>query len=127
MLAEGSYMDAMLGLCIPIAGGWLLYCIGAVGAGDLKLLAVVGLFMGAVWLSQFLIWFMILSGIYSLIKLLYHKNFLNRFRYFFQYLKKCYQTGCICEYYNSKKDGRKPVIHLASVIFCAFLLTEFMR
>lgn len=96
-------------LCVFIIT-YPLFKLGMLGAGDVKLFAVCA---GSMGLKEGLIFLgctFLAAAVLSLIKMLYHRNFLQRFRYFFNYVKQAVDTRCLTMYvYYSEKH---PEIHI---------------
>lgn len=95
-----------------------LFCIRAVGAGDVKLLSVISGFYGLTFWGKTGILFLFLAGIASLIHMLRKKLFLYRFQYFIQFI--LYQRKGI--YYQPERDGRDMVIPMTPLLAVAYYL-----
>lgn len=98
------------------------YCIGGVGAGDVKLMAVCS---GYFFQSE-IIWFLFLSMLISAIFSLYHfikeKDVLDRIRYFGQYCAAVAKSGKWYLYLPRKGDRLLSGVCMSGPILCSVLL-----
>lgn len=92
-----------------------IYCMGALGAGDVKLLCVTALYIGKGEIETFLIGVLISSGLFSLVKLFYYGTFFKRVEYFLAYVKCMISTGKV-ESYGIPKQ-KEEVLTLALPVF----------
>jgi len=87
-----------------------LFKLGMIGAGDVKLFAVCAGSLGIKRGMIFLGCTFLTAAIISLIKMLYHRNFLQRFRYFFRYVEQSVTAKQLLLYGT---DGeKKPEVHI---------------
>ena len=106
----GGYV-LRLGLVCAI--GFPLFLFRMMGAGDVKLMAVIavvigyGFFIGAIWA----LFKMCLSGI-----------FWQRISYFIAYFRRLFLTKEKTPYYLAERDGDEVVIPFAVCLFSGFLL-----
>ncbi len=70
-----------------------LFRIGAIGAGDIKVLMMVGSFMDAGELFAVLVLSFLIGAVCALMKLLAEHNGRERLRYFLSYLAEVIRTG----------------------------------
>lgn len=94
---------------VLVYGGVLypLYKMGGLGAGDVKLMAVLeGVFSWSGSVTYFIcVWF--LAGLTALLKMLSQGNFLERMEYFFSYITEVAVTGKWQFYYRERAQGLK--------------------
>lgn len=120
-------MDMTRVLC-GIAGSMLavillypLFLIRVLGAGDIKLLSVLGMFFG--WRgSIYCIGYSFLIGaLFSIIYMLYHQTLFQRFFHLYNYIRETLTTGHIGAY---RKGGYEKgvTIHFSIPIFISALL-----
>lgn len=115
----GGYV---LRLGLVCALGFPLFLFRMMGAGDVKLMAVIaawlgwhdgvvaigyGFFIGAIWA----LFKMCLSGI-----------FWQRISYFIAYFRRLFLTKEKTPYYLANRDGDEVVLPFAVCLFCGFLL-----
>ncbi len=115
-------LSAAAGIAVPILCLWLLFCLRALGAGDIKLLSVVGCFLGASEVLNCILYSIFIGGVMSLGKLLYTGNVRLRFHALFTYLKKGIQTGCCEPYRGVQEITKESVIHFSIAILLGVLL-----
>ena len=109
-----------------VLAGWLsaLVCrlygqgIAGMGAGDIKLLSVIGGMYGVeVWMQTGIV-FAVLAAAFSLIHMLRKHLFANRICYLFHYVI----SGQKEIYYDAVRDGRKMTIPLAPIVSMAYYI-----
>ncbi len=116
-------LNAAAGIVLSILCLWLLFCFHALGAGDIKLLSVVGCFVGPLLVLECILYAILIGGVMSLGKMLYEGNLVQRYRYFIQYLRKVVRNRCYEPYQDGTHQKREYGIHfsiavLISVIIC---------
>lgn len=107
---------------VPVAALlYPLYKIGALGAGDVKLLgAAAGYFpFEKIFLFSFVS--LLIAAIISLVKLLVNKNFRERLGVFFEYLERVAGEGALCPYPATAEKGKTGVC-LSGPILLSLLL-----
>lgn len=100
-----------------------LFKLGMLGAGDIKLFAVCAGTLGLKRGIIFLCCTFLVAAVLALLKMFYHKNFLQRFRYFFTYAGQAVLTARLSVYGQGEADMKKSRVHLAgpaclSVLLC---------
>ena len=105
---------------ITIGVGCPLFWIRAVGAGDVKLLSVIGGMHGLRFLFSVSVVWLIAAGVVSAVKLLRNGILVERFRHFWQY----FMTGRGKEeaYYCRDRDGTGCTVILAPILAVAYIL-----
>lgn len=98
----------------------LLYKIRVLGAGDIKLFMVAGLFLGRKEILQVIVWAFLFGGIYALIQLFRKKCFRRRFTYLFSYIKRVAVNGKI-EAYVTENWEEEMVLHFSLCVFLGCL------
>ncbi len=111
----------VLAVLVVMAIGYPLFLIRAVGAGDVKLLSVIGGVHGLCFLCTVSVIWLILSGIVSLAILLRNHILCERFFYVWHYFaaEKAGRTP----YYLAERDGKKCTVILAPILAVAYILT----
>lgn len=114
------YYYYISGCIIPFFLLILLYSIRVLGAGDIKLFMVAGLFLGRKEILQVIAWSFLFGGIYAFISLLRKRCFRQRFSYLFSYVKRIAVNGKIEAYVT---DGWKEemVLHFSLCILLGYL------
>ncbi len=122
--------DNLLGVVLPVVLLFPAFAIGGLGAGDLKLFAVVGSYMGVQGVLISLCFAFVIGAVFSFIKMLRYHNFKERIFYFFSYLSDIFLKGKWQLYEALEPDvfhGREPIhfpkhkIHFAPAIFLGVL------
>lgn len=117
----GKFVDCCLGFAIPIFSLFFLYYFHMFGAGDIKLLAVAGGFLGAAG-SVFCITASFgIGAVFAIIKMLYFQSFHERFAYFFHYMKVCLKDKKRKAYYHQGQP-KSCRLHFSVPIACSVLI-----
>ena len=112
--------DSLVGIGSPIVILILLHVIRVLGAGDIKLFAVIGGIIGqSVW--SVILYSFIAGGILSVIHMLYHHNLVNRIHFFWNYIQSCLQARNIIPYKSGFDEGNtRNTIHFSIAIFIGY-------
>ena len=94
------------GMVLPILLGWILFKIRVVGAGDLKLLSVIGCFHGSRGVLSCMLIIIFLAGLYGFVILLCRHQLVSAFSDFFQYLEEISYTRELLPYERGRREGR---------------------
>lgn len=113
---------AAAGIGLPIFCLWILFCLRAMGAGDIKLFSVAGCFLGPKKILDCMLYALMIGGIFALCKMLYCRNIRERFRYFIAYIKKMIQTGIYEPYYMDTDEKNQFTIHFSPAILISVIL-----
>lgn len=100
--------------------GLPLFIIGGIGAGDIKLLSVIGAIYGLIFLGKVTVLLLIIAGIISLIRLIRKRALIYRIRAFIYYLVH----GNINDgrYFEIERDGKEFAIRLAPLTAAAYFI-----
>lgn len=79
-------LEGLCGMVLPVILLYPAFFVGGLGAGDLKLFAVVGSYLGIKGMIISLIIAFLLGAIISLMKMIRFHNFKERIYYFFSYM-----------------------------------------
>ena len=114
--------DMMIGVLVVLISCGLLFYIGCLGGGDVKLLMVCGISIG--WgMPQFLILSFICNGIYAVGFLWKRKNFHLRLFRLFQYVTQCKDNKRLLMYETENGDLMKDgMIHFSFGILAAYMI-----
>lgn len=107
------------GAGLPILLGAVFYYFRMVGAGDLKLLAAVGCFMGPVKAAQCVLVSVLAAGVMALFLVCIRRNLRARLQYFVCYAENIYRSGKWRPYLN--EAGSDGDMHF-SIAVCAAVL-----
>jgi prepilin peptidase CpaA len=97
------------GIGVPILLLGPLFYFRMIGAGDIKLLAVLGGFLGGTGIGKCLLGSLFFGGFWSLVLMIFRKNLKARLNYFFCYTSAYLTTGIWRPYRNKgQKKGEFP-------------------
>lgn len=115
-----NFFNSILGSILPLIILFPLFKLKALGAGDIKLFSIIGLFFGKAFVLQTILYSFLIGGALSIIHLARKRQFLSRYQYLIQYTKTYFlknSTAKLTPYYNIKEQGYKGVIHFTAAIF----------
>ena len=122
-------LRALPGIIFPVMVLFPLYKIGTIGAGDIKLLSMLGFYFSFMETLFCIFLAFVLGAVISMISFIRYENFFERMTYLFSYLKECFDIGRLRYYYLDSKGKQishsaedKSKIHLAIPIFFSVLL-----
>ena len=125
----GNIIKYIPGIVFPLLILFPLYKIGVMGAGDIKLLSVLGFYFPFSELVFCLFMAFLLGAFLSLISFIRYENLFERMSYLFSYLKECLSLGRFRYYYLDSQGKRilssghdNSKIHFAIPIFFSVLL-----
>jgi prepilin peptidase CpaA len=108
----------LLGAMVPIIFLMLVFMIGGIGAGDIKLFSVIGVFLGARGVFTCIITAFIIGAVISLGKILISRNFYVYFNNLINYISEFFQTQKIQIYKREKNN----TIHFTLPILISVLI-----
>ena len=89
----GQMCEGLLGMILPVVLLYPVFMIGGLGAGDIKLFAVAGSYLGIKGVTISFIVAFVMGAIFSLVKMLRFHNFKERIYYFFSYMADIFLKG----------------------------------
>lgn len=98
-----------------------LFFLRGIGAGDVKLLSVISGFYGLAFWGRTGVVFLFLTSMVSVIQMIRKNLFLERFRYFINYVLYDRKSA----YYKMERDGTDMVIPMAPLLAVAYYLVYF--
>lgn len=129
LLYYGNILKHIPGIIFPVLVLFPLYKIGVMGAGDLKLLSVLGFYFPFSELIFCIFMAFLLGAFLSLFSLIRYENFYERMTYLFSYLKECFCLGHFRYYYLNSGENQDldsgqehSKIHFAVPIFISVVL-----
>ncbi|MBQ8591559.1 MAG: prepilin peptidase [Lachnospiraceae bacterium] len=122
-ICHGYYgiMQGVLGALFPLIVLFPVFVIRGLGAGDLKLLSLAGIFLSLHKSIYCLIFAIFFGGMFAVFKMLYQRNFIERIQYVIQYVREVYATGRFPKY-NMETTDLKSKIHMSVPILLSVLL-----
>lgn len=128
LLSEGNVLMYIPGFCFPLLILFPLYKIGVLGAGDIKLFSMLGLYFPFMEVIVCMFTAFILGAVISVISFIRYDNFLERITYLFSYLRECLSQKHFRYYYLDSKgkiisesENDHSKIHFAIPIFFSVL------
>ena len=109
----------LLGVITPTLTLFLLYVIKALGAGDIKLLSMLGGIIGLKGVLWCMFYSFILGGIISIFILLYNRNFLSRIKSAFFYFQRLFIYRSFAPY---ERGGKESTIHFTIPILISVMI-----
>ncbi len=102
-----------------------LFILKVLGAGDLKVLMVVGMFVG--WRDGLIIFLLslVMGAVVAAIQMSIYGVWGKRFRYLNVYIKRLKETGKITAYEDYSKKKEHQYIHFACIISAAAFIKLF--
>lgn len=98
-----------------------LFLFRMMGAGDCKMLALIGGYLGIA--DGFLVMFygFLAAAFWSLLYMFRKKILIKRFHYFLSYVAVTLRTGQIAPYYDAVRDGTEEAFFLAPFFWCGYV------
>ncbi len=112
----------LINIIFPIIILYLIYAIGAVGAGDVKLFALCGSFISRKELLNLIVISFVIAAIFSVIKLVYTKTLIQKMKNIIFYVNEIL-SGNIQSYSRDMKDNRN-LIHFSLPILIGAMITK---
>lgn len=111
----------VLGVGLPVFLLFLLFYLKMLGAGDIKLLSVLGGAYG--WKASIYILLLALcfGGVWSIIKIIYNHNLRERFLYFWTYINNILILKERVPYLVKGSYEHSYTIHFSIMILLAFI------
>lgn len=116
---------ALLSMAVPAAVLYPLFMTGGLGAGDVKLLAVIGSFLKGRDIIICMAVSFLIGAVFSLLKMAAERNFLQRMQYLLSYLHDVFKSGSFKLYaqeIQDRKERKKGKIHFALPVFISVML-----
>lgn len=118
---EVHFLLWLHGILWPIVILFLLFYLKMLGAGDIKLLSVLGGFIGGKDSLQVFVWALFIGAVWSLLKMLCYGNLRTRFCYFFHYIY-CLITNHSRIPYREKGTNQKSyTIQFSFAVLLAYI------
>lgn len=120
-----GFVEALVSAAVPALILYPLFMIGGLGAGDVKLLAVVGGFLPVRKAVFCLAVSFLIGAVFSLLKMAAERSFAERMGYLMSYLCGVFKSGKWELYAQDIKDGRerkRGKIHFALPVLISVML-----
>lgn len=95
------------GMLLPVIILFILFIFGMLGAGDIKLFALIGASIGPENILYVMVFSFVFGAVISLITMIKRKNFIARIQYFFNWIICCVRVNSAVSYgsLDEKSDG----------------------
>ncbi len=117
----GGVLEGVLGALFPLVVLFPVFHIRGLGAGDLKLLSLAGIFLTLHKSIDCLIGTIFLGGIFAIFKMLYQHNFKERMQYLICYANETRRSKKFGHYAARPQDAGSK-LHMSIPILCSALL-----
>lgn len=98
-----------------------LFLFRMMGAGDCKMLALIGGYLGIADGSLVMFYGFLAAAFWSLLYMFRKKILIKRFHYFLTYVAVTLKTGQIAPYYDVVRDGTEEAFFLAPFFWCGYV------
>lgn len=115
-----EFTEAVIGMAIPFIILFVFFILGMMGAGDIKLLMVLGSWMKAERILNVMLLTFLIAGIYAFIALIIKRELLKRVMVFIRYIKEMFTSGIRSDYLKQTDGCFK--IRLGIFVFIAVFL-----
>lgn len=99
-LQERNYLILFIGIFLPILLFFPLFLLRAMGAGDIKLMAVTGAFFTIRENAKCIVVAILIAGCIALGKVLFYKEFRSRLRYMLLFARNAFQCAVMGNLYE---------------------------
>ena len=123
---SGGVIEVFHGIILavfPIILLYLLFLVGALGAGDIKLFSLIGGFVNFKELTECIVFAFLCAGIFSFFQMMYYRTFLSSMQNVAIYWMRLYsgdKTAYVPVF------GRKSKIHFSVFILCGLFLSRLV-
>lgn len=113
-------LESIIGMGIPIIVLFLLFRLRMLGAGDIKLLAVIGGITGtSIW--SIMCYSFFAGGVIAAVQMMHHHNLVSRMQCLFLYIQTCFFRRQIIPYESGFDTGStKNTIHFSIAIVLGY-------
>ena len=117
----GGFLSGLILISLPVILLYLLFLVGALGAGDIKLFSLIGGFVNLKELMWCIVFAFIFGGLFSLGKMLYYRVFFSSIQNAIQYFVAIFHGDRTPYQPRSMKKGR---IHFSLAILFGLVATN---
>ncbi|GMQ57658.1 hypothetical protein AN1V17_20530 [Vallitalea sediminicola] len=115
-LGVTGLVNWLIGISLPILILFILFILRTLGAGDIKLIGVIGGLLGINFLAKSSLYILIAAAIMALIKMIVKRNLAIRFKHFFNFLHNIFINRQVGIYDELNKEDKSHVIRLSYAI-----------
>lgn len=107
-------------LLLPV----VLFLLRMFGAGDVKLISVIGGYTGVAFGLKVFAASIIIGGVFSFIRCVRYGYLINRLHYFAEYVSNSLRTRSLKPYYVKERDGEAVIIPFSIAIALGFIVVR---
>lgn len=115
-LGVTGLVNWLMGISLPILVLFVLFILRMLGAGDIKLIGVIGGLLGLDFLMKSSVYMLIVAGVMALMKMLIERNLIIRLKHFFNFIRNIIINRQIGIYDQLNKEDKSHVIRLSYAI-----------
>lgn len=97
-----------------------LFRLRMIGAGDVKLMAIITGFLGFKTGASVILYGFFIGAVLAFLKMLICRNLHQRLAYFFAYIRRLFLTKEAVPYYRASRDGKNAVIPMAACLLAGY-------
>ena len=109
-------------LFTAVAVWFPLFRLRMIGAGDVKLMALILGFLGFKTGANVILYGFFIGAVLAFLKMLVRRNLVQRLTYFFAYIRRLFLTKEAVPYYQASRDGKNAVIPMAACLLAGYVL-----
>lgn len=124
LTGDGSsgILEYFTGMLLTIVMFYFFFWIGAMGAGDVKILGVCAGFFPKNSILHFLFFSLTIAAFFALCKMYKERNMKERLYYLGEYLWDVFRCGRWKSYFAAERESARAGICMAGPVFCSALL-----
>ncbi len=113
-----------MGVLIPVCILFILFIFRMLGAGDIKLISVIGGFYGSVFALKVFVISIFVGSIFSVVRCVRYGYLFIRIVNFKNFLTELIRSKKVNAYYVRERDGDEVVIPFSAAIFAGYVIVE---
>ncbi|MEG0813310.1 MAG: prepilin peptidase [Clostridium sp.] len=122
MESESKIMFFLIRISFYVILLFPLFLLHMVGAGDIKMMALIGGYLSISQGFQVIFYGLAVSAAWSLLYMIQKKILKKRIIYFFIYFSQLFKTGPIVPYYQAERDGNQIAFCFVPFLWCGLCM-----
>lgn len=125
-MTTNDFLGSILSFFVVCLCFFPFFAIGALGAGDIKCIAMTGFYLHADQLVKAIFYIFTIAAVFSLLKIISNKFLQEKIAHFFSYLWRSFRSRTFFPYETEFSDNEtinNHTIHLALPIFLGVFLS----
>lgn len=107
---------------LVVAAVWFpLFWLRMIGAGDVKLMALIVGFLGFKAGAKVILYGFFIGAVLAFLKMLVCRSLYQRLTFFFAYIRRLFLTKEVVPYYRASRDGKNAVIPMAACLLAGYV------